>query len=425
MHYRDIRNKFGGQHKGVIESILSLSVLNGLKVLLPLITLPYLIRVVGIGKYGAYSIVYTIIQYVLLISAYGFNYTTTKLIAQSRDDSTRVNQIFYSTIFARFLITIPAFLLFWVVIIFFYPQDYSLMYIGGIGMLIGDILNPIWLFQGYEKMRYMTIATFLSKVLFTLLIFVCIQSESDYIYINVLNSLGYIISAVLSLYISYKYFNIRRPYFNVQDIIFQLKDGWNVFLSTIFMNFYRNSNIFILGFFVSEYGVGLYSTAEKVIKAVQSLVAPVSNAFFPYYAASFKENDESYNAKRVMSLNKKLFYALLLLSAIVIATSDLMNFFISGGADQRITWLICLMTPVISIGGMNYILGIVGLVNLDYNKYFLKYVTISGLASIITLLLTIHVGGIYSAAASMILAEAVLFLCCYKRMRMIESNCHK
>ena len=422
MHYREIRNKFGGQRKGIIESILSLSVLNAVKVLLPLITLPYLIRVVGIGKYGAYSIVYTIIQYVILLSAYGFNYTTTKLIAQNRDDITEVSHIFYSTIFARFVITIPAFLLFLGVILFFYPQDYFLMYIGGMGMIIGDILNPIWLFQGYEKMRYMTIANFLSKVLFTFLIFVCIQSEGDYIYINVLNSLGYMIAAVLSLYISYKYFNIQRPYFNVNDIVFQLKDSWNVFLSTIFMNLYRNSNIFVLGFFVSEYSVGLYSTAEKVIKAVQSLVAPVSNAFFPYFAASFKNNDLAQNAKRVMSLNKKLFYALLVLSIVVIVTSDLMNYFISGGADRRITILICIMTPVIFVGGMNYILGIVGLVNLNYNKSFLKYVTMSGLASIVFLLLTVYFAGIYSAAASMIIAEVVLFSCCFKKMRMIASK---
>lgn len=410
-----------GQYKGIVESFLSLSILNAVNIILPLITLPYLIRVVGLEKYGAYSIVYTILQYVLLLSAYGFSYTTTKLIAQNRDDISQVNRIFYSTIYARFVISIPALVLFLIVVLLFYPSGYLILYIGGIGIVLGDILNPVWLFQGYEKMRYMTIANFICKIIFTILIFICITSEDDYIYINVLNSLGYMVSGIITIYISYKYFHIGRPYFSIPDICFQLKEGWSIFVSTIFMNLYRNSNIFILGFFVSEYNVGLYSTAEKVIKAVQSLVAPVSNALFPYFAASFKNDDVKNNARRVMALNKKLFYALLLLSLVVIATSDIINILISGGADKNITYLICLMTPVIFVGGMNYILGIVGLVNLNCNQLFLKYVTLSGLASIVFLILTVRIGGVYSGSVSMVLAEIMLFYFCYKEIKKMAS----
>ena len=73
-------------HIGLIESFISLSVLNGINIILPLIPLPYLVQTIGLSRYGAYSIVYTILQYVLLISAYGFNYTTTKQIAQNRNN---------------------------------------------------------------------------------------------------------------------------------------------------------------------------------------------------------------------------------------------------------------------------------------------------------------------------------------------------
>lgn len=422
MSYINIRKHLTGQYKGIVESFLSLSILNAVNIILPLITLPYLIRVVGLEKYGAYSIVYTILQYVLLLSAYGFSYTTTKLIAQNREDISLVSKIFYSTIYARLAISIPALFFFLLVILLFYPSDYLIMYVGGIGMVLGDILNPVWLFQGYEKMRYMTIANFICKILFTILIFVFITSEGDYIYINVLNSLGYIVSGIITIYISYKYFHIRRPFFRIPDIVLQFKEGWSVFLSTIFMNLYRNSNIFILGFFVSEYNVGIYSAAEKVIKAVQSLIAPVSNALFPYFAASFKNNDVPNNARRVIALNKKLFYALLLLSLIVIATSDIMNTLISGGEDKLITYLICLMSPVICIGGMNYILGIVGLVNLNYNHLFLKFVTISGLASMAFLIITVPIAGVYSASLSMIIAETVLFFYCFRQIKMAASN---
>ena len=406
-------------HKGLIESFLSLSVLNGINILLPLITLPYLVRTIGLAKFGAYSIVYIVLQYVLLISTYGFHYTTTKQIAQNRDNIDFVSIIFHSTIIARFVISMPALIVGLLFVYFVYPLDYLWMYVGGIGLILGDIINPVWLFQGYEKMRYMTYANLICKLFFTILIFLFIQSEEDYIYITLLNSAGYVAAGIITLIISYRIFHLKLVRIMIVDVIFQIKEGWSIFLSTVFMTLYRNSNIFILGFFVSDYCVGLYSTAERVIKAVQSLIAPVSNALFPYYAASFKENDVSYNSKRVISLSKKLFYVLLLLSIAVVATSDIINTIISNGTDKRITYLICLMTPVICIGGINYILGIVGLVNLGFNTRFLKYVTISGLVSLTFLITTVPMGGVYSASISMVLAEMVLFILCYRKVKKI------
>ena len=69
------------------------------------------------------------------------------------------------------------------------------------------------------------------------------------------------------------------------------------------------------------------------------------------------------------------------------------------------------MAPVVIIGGSNYILGIAGLVNLNYNNYFLKAVTVSGLISLILLIITIPLLDVYSGALAMIMAEIILFLC--------------
>ena len=68
--------------KELLESFCSLSILNILNLILPLITLPYLVHVIGIEKYGIYSFAYAIIQYILLISTYGFNLSATKLISE-------------------------------------------------------------------------------------------------------------------------------------------------------------------------------------------------------------------------------------------------------------------------------------------------------------------------------------------------------
>ena len=82
-------------NRSIIESFLSLSILNGLNLLLPLVTLPYLLRVIGPEKYGIYSFVYVIIQYLLLLSSYGFNFSATKQVSQYRDNINEVSRIYY------------------------------------------------------------------------------------------------------------------------------------------------------------------------------------------------------------------------------------------------------------------------------------------------------------------------------------------
>lgn len=407
-------------HKGLIESFLSLSVLNGINILLPLITLPYLVRTIGLAKFGAYSMVYTVLQYVLLVSAYGFSYTATKQVAQNRDNIDYIGVIFHSTIVARYLISIPALLAGLSLTYLIYPIDYIWMYIGGIGIILGDILNPVWLFQGYEKMRYMTYVNVVCKLFFTILIFIFVRTVDDYLYITLWNSLGFIVAGVLSYYISFKVFKLKFVKIKKSDVIYQIKDSWSVFLSTVFMNLYRNSNIFLLGFFVSDYGVGVYSAAEKVVKAVQSVTAPISNALFPYLSSSFKDRTPQDCSRQILSINKKIGLFFLGLTIVFFLTAGIINQLFFDNTDSMITGLMRWMSPVILIGSMNYMLGIAGLVNLNYNKYFLKAVTISGIMSLVFLIITIPLLDVYSGALAMNMAEIILFVYCYYKLKCIS-----
>ena len=159
-----------------------------------------------------------------------------------------------------------------------------LMYIYGIGIVIGDALNPQWIFQGMEKMRYMTVVNVICKVIFTILIFVFIKEERDYIYIPLLNALGFIFSGFISLWLAQNIFHIHFYIPKIQSILTQIKEGWYIFVSNLFINLYRNSNVLVLSFFLPEASVGMYTSAEKMIKAAQSVASPISNAFYPHFA---------------------------------------------------------------------------------------------------------------------------------------------
>lgn len=410
------------RNRSLFESILSLSLLNALNLVLPLITLPYLIRIVGIANYGAYSIAYAIVQYMLLISTYGFNFSATKQIAQHREDRKRINNIFNATIAAKLWLSIAAIVVLGLVTWAFFPITYLYMTLLGVGIVIGDSLNPVWLFQGMEKMRYMTLVNFVSKFLFTILIFFFIQKQGDYIYITLLNSAGFLISGIISLGIACKLFEINFFLPSYKEVASQLKDGWFLFLSTIFMNLYRNSNVFILGFFVPEAQVGIYAGAEKVIKASQSIASPISNALFPYLAASFKQGCLLSKIKKIQKIAWLMGGILLVLSSMIWFLAPFINDFLLSGASEKTIDLIRLMVPVVFFGGLNYILGIVGLVNLGYQSAFFKFVMYSGILSVVFMFSTVSFWGNYSATMALCLSEIVLFVMCFYELRILRKQ---
>lgn len=400
------------QHQQLLENILSLSVLQVLNIVLPLITLPYLMTVVGKGNYGAYAVAFSMVNYITLVSAYGFGFSATKQISQHRDDIRTVSKIFSSVLVAKMFLAIISALPFLVISFFAFGAKYSLMVALGLGIVLGELLNPVWLFQGMENMKFMTLVNFICKLVSVLLIFTIIRTPDQYIYIILMDSIGYLCAGILSVIIALKIFKVRFTRPAVNDVIFQLKDGWFIFWSTIFMTLYRSSNVFILKFFVSDAAIGIYAGAEKVIKAGQVIASPISTALFPNLSARFNNNTLKDNKKTLLRTSIIMGCLVFLIAIAVFVASPLINKLLLGGQDDGTISLIRIMVPVIFFGCINYILGIVGLINLGQQKQFFKAVMISGVLSIAFLLVTVSYYGNVSAALSMDLAEVGLFFIC-------------
>lgn len=396
----------------VVESVTSLSVLNLLNMALPLVTLPYLIRVVGLANYGRYAVVYAMAQYVVLVSTYGFNFSATRQVSVSRANQSSLDHILSAVLASKALLSVLPSLFFVSLSAFFFRGDYLLMMVFGLGIVVGDILNPVWLYQGLEKMRYLTIVTFVSQLLFTVLIFVLVRRPSDYIYIIMYNSAGYLVAGIVSLCIACRVVGVSLRWPSWAAVACQLKDGFYLFLSTLFMNLYRNSNTFVLGLFVDERLVGMYAGAEKVVKAVQSMANPVSAAFFPHMADAFRHHSLRQNIVSLRRLAVVVGGLLLVLMLLCVAFAPWLNSLLLGAQAAGGTRLIRLLSPVILVGGLNYVLGIVGLVNLGARKTFLYIVAVSGTLSLVLLVLTVSRWGVESAVSSMLTAELLIFVCC-------------
>ena len=401
------------KYKQVIENFFSLSILNALNVALPLVTLPYILHVVGKANYGVYSYVYAVVQYVILFSTYGFNFSATKQISQCRDDKQMVTRIYSAVTACKGLIAIVLSVVLlllsrWV----FKDAIGTWMFVYGLGMIVGDVFTPVWLFQGMEKMRYMTIVNASSKILFTILIFLLVRVSDDYQLLIFLNSCGYLLSGVLSLILVRRQFRLHLRFTRWSDIVLQLREGSAVFGSTFGMNLYRNANIIILKQFVADDVVGVYSAAEKVVKGFQSLISPAAQALFPHLSLRFKGQPVRAQMRLLSKVSVPFTAVVLVVTAGVYLFAPLISDILCGKDFSASVPLIRIMTLVILFGEVNYLVGIVGLINMDGQRYFFQSVLITGVFSVVFMLLMTPRYGGSAAAWAMSLSEMLLFLLC-------------
>ena len=341
-------------------NFFSLSMINGVSYLLALVTMPYLIRVLGEERYGAYLFIYTVAQYLLLAGNYGFRFSVTRQISVHRDDKNRVNEIFNATIVARLIISLAVVLPVLAAVALFMDGDDVLMYIFALGIVFGDILIPVWLFQGLEEMKYLTIVNVISKFVFAGLIFIFITKETDYIYVVLLNSMGYVAAGVASLWIAVRHFGICFAMPTFAAVKAQYRDGWHIFVSNIGMELYRNSNIFLLRVFAGEAAVGIYGAVEKIVKAVQTILNALPMALFPYISRLFYGEKSADNVTVLMRLVKWAFLLLSVVAVAFILSSKLLYIYLGLEIDFEVArTLVWLMAPVLLFGCMNYIVGIV------------------------------------------------------------------
>lgn len=269
--------------KAIVNNFAWLSILQVASYIFPLITIPYLARVIGLDKFGEIAFATAIITYFQTFVDWGFSFTATRDVARNRDDNQKLSEIFSNVIWSKLiLLAVSSIILCTLIcIIPIFRENYLIILITFL-LIPGQIMFPDWFFQGIEKMKFISILNLLSKLLFTILIFVFINRKEDFIYQPLFTSLGFIVSGVISFYIIINRWKIKVLKPNIKIIITTIKNSSDVFINQLAPNLYNSFSVLLLGFYGGNSANGKLDAGAKFINITSQFFGIISRSIFPH-----------------------------------------------------------------------------------------------------------------------------------------------
>jgi PST family polysaccharide transporter len=323
----------------ILKNSFSLLLIQGTNFILPLLILPYLIKTIGLEKFGMVSFAQSFVSYFIIFIDYGYNFTATREISISRSDKIKVENIVCTVLLTKLILTLISFiLLVFAISTITYLSKTPYLYYFSFFLVIGQAIIPTWFFQGVEKMKYLTYVNLISKILFTILIFVLITKPEHYLYITLLLSLGNIISGIIGLWIIRKKFEIHFHFPKSYNLKKELANGWYTFISNFSINAYINSNLLILAFYSSPIVVGYYSIIDKITYALRQLLTVFFQATYPQACKCALESHQ-----KLKNFFKQYFlifaFFIFILCAICFINADFITLKLTGNSSSEISAL--------------------------------------------------------------------------------------
>lgn len=407
-----IKVKTNAEGKVLVTNFISLSILQLLNLLLPLITLPYLVKVIGAEKFGVIAFASSMIVYFQAITDYGFSLSGTRQISHNREVNSELSKIFSRIISIKMLLMIVSFIIFLIIISFFdkFKNDKEVFLLSFI-TLVGNVFFPEWFFQGIEKMKFITFFNFVSKMLFTISLFIFITEKSDYIFVPLITSLGFLIAGLVAFFYAIIKFQINFVLPSFKEMRLEVKNGFNVFISLFLPNLYYNSSTFFLGLFSNNISVALFSAAQRVISLGISLIEVFSRTFYPYLNRKIHKHDTF--EKLILILGLMISIGIAIFSKLIISLLFSEEF-----TESIYLLLILSISPFLN--AMMFCYGTNYLLPKNQDKVLMRIILIVSIFGFFMTILMVRLFSHWGAAINLIIVWSLRSILTYSAARKIK-----
>ena len=269
--------------KKLISNAGALFALQLANYLLPFLIIPFLTRTLGVSLYGVVAFGLALVQIACIVTDFGFNLSATRQIASHSDDREFIRKVIGAVHVCKFFLLVPIGLLF-LVFIFSQEQKYgehASFFFLLLMPVVGQTFQPIWFFQGIERMGFITVFLVLARSSYVVLAILWVSVPEDYVWVAIANGVAQILGALVAVG-----FMVRLGYAPIwPDWPFVRRiftESVEFFWSRAAVATYTAGGVFFMGIVYTPINVAYYSAAEQLYKGAQALLQPLTQALYPY-----------------------------------------------------------------------------------------------------------------------------------------------
>ena len=282
-------------------------------ILFPLITYPYVSRILLADNLGRVSFFTSLTNYMLMIGSLGISTYGIRIVAKTRNNKRELSVVVKELLIINLVVTFIAslFLISSIIFVEKFQKNLLLMFISLCQILIAP-LGMEWLYGGLEQYEYIAKRSITMKIISLIFIFLFVHEKEDYIIYAAILMLGYIGNYICNFVYSKKFidYSIKQKW----KLKRHLKAVLILFASILAINIYTNVDTLMLGFIKGDRAVGLYDVACKGKLVLLSLINAISTVLFPRLSYYLAEKD-------IVSYNKVLKKSISVIMGIAIPLS--------------------------------------------------------------------------------------------------------
>lgn len=274
-----------------IKNFGYLSIIQIISMILPLFTIPYLLKTLNYEQYGLIIYSQTCISYLVILVSFGFNLLGVREISIHRNNPDKINEILSSiTILKSILFLIAYFILFTNLHILNLYKSNTLIFHLSMYLCFQELFSYNWYFQGIEKMKYITIITVITKLIFFVSIFVFVKNSDDYLKVPIINSIGACIAVAITLWILIINHKIKFIKPNLESLKYYFNHSISFFISNVSVQVFVNLNKLIIGSFLGMIEIAIYDVAEKIYTLLKTPYGIFTQVMLPKLSKNPQNN---------------------------------------------------------------------------------------------------------------------------------------
>ncbi len=410
--------------KTIVQNVFALSSVQLVNYFIPLILIPFLSRTLGVKGFGLYALFHSFAIYTSSIIEYNFAFWGTRETARVRNDEAKRSRLFYSIISAKCILILLS------AVGFFFIYLYYPVFNHNPRLVVSAFLwaaalgsNLIWYFQGMEKLKLVALIEFFSRAAATIFVFLFIRSIDDLWLVFLFYAASSLISLLISGFIASR--EIKWYPVPASEVIKTLRSAFYLFQTRLAGNIYQAANPLLLGFFTNPAVVGVYSGAEKIVRAANVIVfEPINRTIFPKQShLMFKDPERSIKLIRYALLTE-FALGVILCGILWFSAPVLVKFILGEGFEKSIMpmRILAFISPFIAISS---VLGNQWLLPLGYDRAFTISIWIAAIVDLVGIIVFVPIWMCNGMAFVVLVVELSLVLCFFfillrkKKIRMI------